>query len=89
MEASTLSSIKELGIAIVAVLAIGVVAVKLLQQMQKNQTDYTSFVNENNHQKTEMIQEHTQIMVQVKNTLETHLDVLKEIRDDFRRMNNK
>lgn len=81
MNTSLIASAKDLGIAIVAVLVIGYICYKILEQLKENNKDYRSFVLENNHQKTSMIEKHTEVMVEVKNVLEAHTKILEKISD--------
>jgi uncharacterized membrane protein YraQ (UPF0718 family) len=72
MEEILLSSAKELGIAIVAVLTIGYICREIIKDLKETRTNYQKFVTENNHQKTEMIREHTQTLVQVRHSIEAN-----------------
>jgi len=83
MTIEEISNLKELGIAIIAVMGSFFVLYKMLLAQQKehakNQEWFTSFVNENNHQKTEMITEATKIMVEVRNSIENHNKITERL----------
>lgn len=77
---SLIQNIQDFGIGIVALIIFGYILYtviksnksfldKTLEFSQKNQEWYLNFVNENNHQKTEMIKEHTTAMIEVGNTI--------------------
>lgn len=81
--ASLIQNIQDFGIGIVALIIFGYilyVVIKAnksvldmtLENSQKNQEWFLGFVNENNHQKTDMIKEHTEAMIGVKNAIETN-----------------
>lgn len=74
--ASLIQNIQDFGIGIVALIIFGFILYivikanksvldKTIEYSQKNQEWYLNFVNENNHQKSDMITEHTKSMLQV------------------------
>lgn len=81
--ASLIQNIQDFGIGIVALIIFGYILYVViksnksvldmtLENSQKNQEWFLGFVNENNHQKTDMIKEHTEAMIEVKNAIETN-----------------
>lgn len=82
MDIATISAFKELGIAIVAVLSTGYIAYLLIKELRSNREDYTRFVIENNHEKTAMIEKHTETMVEVKNSIQTNTEVVRMLIKD-------
>ena len=67
-----LSSLKELGIAVVAVGMMGYICFKLIKEIAESRADYKSFVEENNHTTTELIREATATMVSINDTIKVH-----------------
>lgn len=72
--AGIVDKVQNFGIGIVAVVVIGYllwqmlkanreVSIRMMDYSQKNQEWYLNFVNENNHQKSDMIREHTEAVV--------------------------
>lgn len=58
---------------------------ELLRQLEENQTNYRSYVHENNHQKTEMLQQSIETMVEVKTSINQHNKILERIVDKLDR----
>jgi len=81
MDIATLAQFKELGIAGITV--VGViwilyqVVISLRKEHAKNQEWFMTFVNENNHQKTEIVQESTKAIVEVSKNIEAHTKALE------------
>lgn len=72
-----LSSLKELGIAGVAIGTLGYICFKLIKLLSETQEDYKSFVQDNNHTTTELVKEATATIVEVKNSITTHNELLR------------
>lgn len=83
MDLTNLTTLKELGIAIVSVVAmvylskylvdvLKQVVSDLTTQLKENREDYTNFVETNNHGNTERIEKSTTAMVEVAKSIEMH-----------------
>lgn len=72
-----LSQYMELGLAGVAIIVLGYIVRWLIQELKEQRTDYRSFVQENNHSKTELVKEATAALVEVKNTIQVHNEIQK------------
>jgi di/tricarboxylate transporter len=92
MEQATLSAFKELGIAIFSVGVVGYLLYRFMSAHAKEMTDarlerektqmaLMSYIETNNHQKTEMIKEHTQTNVEVRTAIEQHNKLLEKLVD--------
>ena len=90
MENEIIRNIAEFGIGIFAVGALGYILYTFIsahkkelnesrQERQKNQQWFMSYVNENNHQKAEMIKEHTEATVSAKEAIERHTGVIEKL----------
>ena len=83
MDTETISNLKELGIATVAVIGAFFILYKSFMDQQKehakNQEWFIGFVNENNHQKTEMITEATKAMIEVRTSIENHNKITEKL----------
>lgn len=86
--ATLLGALKEGGIAATAIFAIIYIVrymtdshrqeVSAIQaERQATQTAFMAFVEANNHQKTELVQESTKAIVEAKNAISTHTEILK------------
>ena len=56
----------------------------ILAELAESRRNYTSFVQENNHTTTELVKEATATMVQVKDSIETHNEILKIMIDKLK-----
>lgn len=83
MDAATLSTIKELGIGIFSVGVVGYilyqVILSLRDEHKKNQEWFVGYVNENNHQKTELIEKVSQNIAQNTEVTRQHTQVLEKL----------
>jgi hypothetical protein len=72
-----ISSLKELGIAGIAIGSLSYICYKLIKELAESRRNYTSFVQDNNHTTTELVREATATMVEVRNAIQTHNEILK------------
>lgn len=54
---------------------------KLMERMHEQETNYRSYVEANNHQKTEMVTEAVKVMTDIGNTIEQHNKILEKLVD--------
>lgn len=84
------NKITELGIGIFAVGVISYILYVFIKshkdelnssriEREKNQEWFMQYVNENNHQKAEMIKEHTEAVVQTKESIKQHTEAIKAL----------
>lgn len=76
-----LGSFKELGIAGVAIGSLSYICYKLITELKESRINYQSFVQENNHTTTDLVREATATMVEVRNEIKLHNEVLKTFLD--------
>lgn len=80
MDLGFLSEFRDLGLGAIAVILVAYltryvmdknfqVFKELISQLKEIQINYTNFVTENNHQKTDMVKEHTSVMMEVKTAI--------------------
>ena len=81
-----LSSFKELGIAGISIGTLGYICFNLIRELKESRLNYTNFVQDNNHTTTELVKEATATMVEVKNSIQNHNELLKMMID---KVNNK
>lgn len=85
MDTTFVSTIKDLAPASIAVLLMGWVLWQVIKgQMESAKKDrewFVQFVEENNHQKSDMIREHTESVVSVKNAIEANTKVVEKLAD--------
>ena len=90
MDVTSLSNLKDLGVAVIAVLAVSYILYQVIISLRlehaKNQEWFMGFVNENNHQKTELITkvadniaENTAITKQQNEITRQHTAVLEKL----------
>ena len=83
-----LTQLKELGIAGISVGAIAtifyLVAKALLSEIKQARTDYSCFVNNNNHKITEIVEKATATMVETKDAIGKHNEVLDKLLDKLK-----
>lgn len=90
MDVTTLTNLRDLGIAVIAVLAFGYITKytidtnkkvfdDLIGQLKSNREDYTNFVETNNHGNTERIEKSTEAMVKVSESIDKHNQVLERL----------
>ena len=72
-----LYNFKDLGIAGISVAALAFVAYQLIKQLGEARTNYQGYVEDNNHTVTELVKEATITMTEVRNSIESHNEVLK------------
>ncbi len=72
-----LSTFKELAPAGMSIVVIGYICFRLIRELSEARVDYRSYVQENNHTTTELVKEATRTMVEVKNSIVNHNDLLK------------
>lgn len=76
-----IASLKELGIAGVSIATLGYISFKLIKEVAESRRNYTNFVNDNNHTTTELVKESTAAIVEAKNAIALHNEVLKSYLD--------
>ena len=81
-----LSSFKELGIAGISIGTLGYICFTLIRELKESRLNYTNFVQDNNHTTTELVKEATATMVEIKNSIQNHNELLKMMID---KVNNK
>lgn len=54
---------------------------QLMSRMHEQESNYRSYVQENNHQKTEMMSEAVKVMSDIGNTIEQHNKILEKLVD--------
>lgn len=54
---------------------------KLMERMHEQESNYRSYVESNNHQKTEMMEEAVRVMADVGNSIEQHNKILEKLVD--------
>lgn len=84
------NKIAELGIGIFAISALSYILYTFIKSHKdemkqsrdervKNQEWFMSYVNENNHQKADMIKEHTAVMVEAKESIKQNTESIKSL----------
>ncbi len=88
MDIPSLEKIAQLGAAVLAIVVLGGILYYLItkgtqelrelrEERQKNQAWFMEFVNENNHQKEELITKHTEVMVETKESIKQNTETIK------------
>lgn len=72
-----LLAFKELGIAGIAIGALAYICYKLIVELKDSRINYQSFVQENNHTTTDLVREATATMIETKNAIGQHNELLK------------
>ena len=72
-----LATFKELGIAGIAIVAIAYVCFKLIKEITESRIDYRNYVRDNNHTTTDLVIKATETMVETKNAIAQHNELLK------------
>lgn len=57
---------------------------KLMERMHEQETNYRSYVQDNNHQKTEMMSEAVKTMTEIRGSIENHNKVLEKLVDKIK-----
>lgn len=92
METGILSNIKEIGIALFAVVAFAYITREtmnankdvfnsLMSNMKEQENNYKTYVETNNHQKTELLTESTKALTNVGNAIQQHTKILEKLVD--------
>lgn len=87
METSLLQNIKEIGIALASVvmcayvikLLVDKVITPLTKEVETSRSSFASYVESNNHQKTELVKDHTKATVEVGHMIATHTKTMEKL----------
>ncbi len=98
--ASLIQNIQDFGIGIVALIIFGYILYvvikankdvlnRTLDAHEKNQAWFLGYVNENNHQKSEMIEENTKVLIEVGNAMRENTKSTEMYNQSLDRLLNK
>lgn len=85
MDLSFLASLADYGAGILGIVILAILLFTIIKNQQKNQEWFIKYVNENNHQKEEMICKHTEALVEVKNSIRENTKIIKNLIGEIRR----